>query len=303
MAAVRPGAQTAAMNTTCLNPNDYDRIAEAIEWIGAHRHERPDVGAMAAAAGLSASRFSRLFRRWAGISPQRYLAHVTLADARAALAGDATVEEAAWQSGLSGPGRLHDLFVAIDAVTPGEFRRGGEGLELGYGFAPSPFGDALIVRGARGLVALRRGDPADREARLAEVRAEWPGATFAPLADPARDVAALFEPSGERAELLLVGTPFQHKVWEALVALAPGETVSYAELAERIGRPGAARAVGGAVGANPVAIVIPCHRVLRADGRLGGYRWGEARKRAVLAWERCGLLAGSESGVLSSAPT
>lgn len=303
MVAAGAGAQTAAMNTTCLNPSDYERIADAIEWIGAHRHERPDVGAMAAAAGLSASRFSRLFRRWAGISPQRYLAHVTLADARAALAGDATVEEAAWESGLSGPGRLHDLFVAIDAVTPGEFRRGGDGLKFGYGFAPSPFGDALIVRGDRGIVALRLGEPADRDGRLAQVRAEWPGAVFAPLDDPAREVAALFEPSGGRVELLLVGTPFQHKVWQALVATEPGETLSYAQLAERIGRPGSARAVGGAVGANPVAIVIPCHRVLRADGGLGGYRWGEARKRAVLAWEHCGVLAGAESGVLSSAPT
>ena len=303
MAARTTRAHTVAMDSTAFSHRDYARIERAIAWIGDHRRERPGVGAMATAAGLSASQFSRLFRRWAGISPQRYLAHVTLSDARDALAADATVEEAAWHSGLSGPGRLHDLFVAIDAVTPGEFRRGGAGLDLRYGYGASPFGDALLVESERGIVALRLGDRGDRDQRLAAVRSEWPGARFAAMDDAAGEVARLFSPARERVELLLAGTPFQHKVWQALVALEPGETVSYAALAARIGRPGAARAVGGAVGANPVAVLIPCHRVLRADGALGGYRWGEDRKRALLAWERCRLLAGSESGVLSSVAT
>ncbi|MEO0615015.1 MAG: methylated-DNA--[protein]-cysteine S-methyltransferase [Pseudomonadota bacterium] len=289
------------MNTTAGTHRDYDRIADAIAWIAAHRRERPDVTDMARASGLSPSQFSRVFRRWAGISPQRYLAHLTLADARDALRRDATVEAAAWESGLSGPGRLHDLFVAIDAVTPGEFRRGGEGLTLEWAFGPTPFGDALLVRSTRGIVALRLGDPEDREHRLEKLRDAWPGADFTPMADGATAIAALFEPSRSRVDLLLVGTPFQHKVWQALVALEPGETVSYATLAERIGQPGSARAVGAAVGANGVAVLIPCHRVLRADGGLGGYRWGPERKRVVLAWEQCRGLAAAESGVLSSA--
>ncbi|MEL7373779.1 MAG: methylated-DNA--[protein]-cysteine S-methyltransferase, partial [Pseudomonadota bacterium] len=300
---VRPTARahTAPMDTEAVTHRDYDRIADAIAWIAAHRRERPDVADMAGAAGLSSSQFSRLFRRWAGISPQRYLAHLTLADARDALRRDATVEAAAWETGLSGPGRLHDLFVAIDAVTPGEFRRGGEGLTLQWAFGPTPFGDALLVRSLRGIVALRLGDAAQREQRLADLRGEWPGAVFEPMSDGAAAVATVFEPSQSRIDVLLVGTPFQHKVWQALVALEPGETVSYATLAERIGQPGSARAVGGAVGANSVAILIPCHRVLRADGGLGGYRWGPERKRVVLAWEQCRGLAAEESGVLSSA--
>ena len=189
---------------------------------------------------------------------------------------------------------------AIDAVTPGEFRRGGEGLTLEWAFGPTPFGDALLACSPRGIVALRLGDRAQREQRLADLRAEWPGAVFEPMSDGAAAVAAVFEPGQSRVDLLLVGTPFQHKVWQALVALEPGETVSYATLAARIGQPGSARAVGGAVGANSVAILIPCHRVLRADGGLGGYRWGPERKRVVLAWEQCRGLAAAESEVLSS---
>ncbi|MEL7451134.1 MAG: methylated-DNA--[protein]-cysteine S-methyltransferase [Pseudomonadota bacterium] len=284
-----------------MTHRDYDRIADAITWIAEHRRARPEVADMSRAAGLSPSQFSRLFRRWAGISPQRYLAHLTLADARDALRRDATVEAAAWETGLSGPGRLHDLFVSIDAVTPGEFRRGGTGLTLEWAFGPTPFGDALLARSTRGIVALRLGAPEHREQRLGELRAEWPGAVFEPIADGAAAVADVFAPDPSRIDLLLVGTPFQHKVWQALVALEPGETVSYATLAERIGQPGAARAVGGAVGANAVAVIIPCHRVLRADGGLGGYRWGPERKRVVLAWEHCRRLAAAESGVLSSA--
>ena len=190
--------------------------------------------------------------------------------------------------------------MTIDAVTPGEFRRGGAGLALEYGFGPTPFGDALLAESARGIVALRLGEPGDRQERLDELRREWPGASLTASSSAAQRVASLFSGGGERVGLLLAGTPFQHKVWQALLALEPGDTESYASLAARVGSPGAARAVGGAVAANPVAVLIPCHRVLRADGALGGYRWGTERKRLLLEWERCRRLASEESGVLSS---
>ncbi|MEM7611074.1 MAG: methylated-DNA--[protein]-cysteine S-methyltransferase [Pseudomonadota bacterium] len=268
--------------------NDYERIAKAIRWIDAHRHDQPTVASMAASVALSEAHFSRMFRRWAGISPQRYLAHVTLADARHALRCNATVEQAAFDSGLSGSSRLHDLFVRIDAVSPGEFRRGGEGVKLGWSFAETRFGDALLATSARGIVALRFGDVAAREARVAALHAEWPRAQWQQDDELVSVITALLDRSQDGPiHVLLRGTPFQHKVWEALLGIPDGQVVSYGTLARRIGMPSAARAVGSAVGANPVAILIPCHRVLRADGALGGYRWGEDRKRAVLAFEQC----------------
>ncbi|MEN7341719.1 MAG: methylated-DNA--[protein]-cysteine S-methyltransferase [Pseudomonadota bacterium] len=273
------------MSTTT---DDYQRIAKAIEWIAEHRMQQPAVADMAAAIGISAAHFSRMFRRWAGITPQRYLASLTLSDARDALSENQSVEQAAWASGLSGPGRLHDLFVRIDAVSPGEYKRKGEGLTLRFGFAPTRFGDAMLVTSDRGIVALTLGgEKASRGSVLSSVEADWPGANL--VKDPA--VATRIEGllGGEETEInvLLSGSGFQHKVWQALLDIAPGETLTYGELGERIDRPRAARAIGSAVGANRVALLIPCHRVLRAGGALGGYRWGTDTKRLLLAWEHC----------------
>ncbi|MEL7024057.1 MAG: methylated-DNA--[protein]-cysteine S-methyltransferase [Pseudomonadota bacterium] len=268
------------------NTSDYDSMGRVIDWIAEHRLEQPTVAQMAAIAGFSTAHFSRVFRRWAGVSPQKFLAQLTLNEAREHLRNDETVEGAAWASGLSGSGRLHDLFVTVDAVSPGEFKRLGEGLTLNVGFGRTRFGDAMLVTSDRGIVTLRFCDD-DRQSLLDALKNEWPFATFESADWPEDYLANLVDgtvdPEGVR--LLLAGTPFQLKVWQALLALAPGETTGYADIAQQIGAPSASRAVGNAVGANRIACLIPCHRVLRSNGALGGYRWGLTRKRCLLVRE------------------
>jgi AraC family transcriptional regulator of adaptative response/methylated-DNA-[protein]-cysteine methyltransferase len=272
-----------------LSGDDYARMARVIGWMAAHHQAQPSVGEVAAVAGLSEAHFSRLFRRWAGISPRRYIAELTLGDAKAALRSSSSVEAAAWDSGLSGPGRLHDLFVSLEAMTPGQYRARGRGLELGFGFGATPFGDAMMVRSERGIVALRFVTGRGRDEDIAALRDAWPHAMLEPDAGIAQAIGELFSPVAPRGGVRLAppGTAFQHQVWRALLDLASGAATSYGDIARAVGRPGASRAVGSAVGANPVAWLIPCHRVLRASGELGGYRWGQDRKRMMLAWERC----------------
>lgn len=275
--------------TSALSGGEYRRMAGVIAWLAEHHRAQPSVAEVAAVAGLSEAHFSRLFRRWAGISPRRYIAELTLGDAKAALRASASVEAAAWDSGLSGAGRLHDLFVSLEAMTPGQFRHGGRDLALEYGVGPTPFGDALLVRSERGIVALRFVDDPSADRELAALRRAWPRATLTQSAAAAAAVGELGLPAvpGETVRLAPPGTPFQHQVWRALLDLAAAGPTTYGAIARAIGRPGASRAVGSAVGANPVAWLIPCHRVLRSSGELGGYRWGPERKRMMLAWERC----------------
>jgi AraC family transcriptional regulator of adaptative response/methylated-DNA-[protein]-cysteine methyltransferase len=272
--------------TTSLRPADYARVERAIAFMDAHYRDRPTLAQIAAAAGVSPAHFSRLFRRWSGLSPLRYLRRLSLVSAEADLLADASVEQAAWAAGLSGAGRLHDLFVSIEAVTPGEFKSGGSGLELRAGSGDTPFGRAFLARSLRGIVEL--GFPGNRpEAELlAELNATWPAARIVRDPHAGAVLDSIFRGDGEHV-LHLRGTNFQQQVWRALLAVPPGETTDYGQLAAAVGRPGASRAVGNAVGANPVAWLIPCHRVLRRNGTLGGYRWGPDRKRAILAWERC----------------
>ncbi len=274
-----------------IDTRDYRRIERAIAWIDAHHRDQPSVADMARAVNLSDAHFSRLFTRWAGISPQRYLASLTLEEARFALSRQASVEMAADYAGLSGAGRLHDLFVRIDAVSPGEFKRLGDGVTFRYGFAESAFGDAMLLESPRGIVSLSLDQVGQRSARLAGCQSAWPNAALRHDAQLSQRIAQLLDPVAHRLQetitVTLAGTPFQHKVWQALLELPMGATCSYSELAGAIGRPGASRAVGSAVGKNAVAVLIPCHRVLRAGGALGGYRWGESHKRLLLAWERC----------------
>ena len=269
-----------------LKQADYARMERAIAFMDTHYRERPTLGEIARAADLSPSHFSRLFRRWSGLPPLRYLRRLSLVSAEADLLADASVEEAAWAAGLSGPGRLHDLFVSIEAVTPGEFKSGGSGVELRAGSGDTPFGRAFLARSRRGIVELGfAGARADPEL-LADLADAWPGARI--VADPrSGDVLGDIFRGGREHVLHVRGTNFQQQVWRALLAVPPGETTDYGELAAAVGRPGASRAVGNAVGANPVAWLIPCHRVLRRNGALGGYRWGADRKRVMLAWERC----------------
>jgi AraC family transcriptional regulator of adaptative response/methylated-DNA-[protein]-cysteine methyltransferase len=270
-----------------VHRTDYDRIADAITYLEKHRAGQPSLSDVAHAVHLSPSHLQRVFTRWAGVSPKRFLQYLTLKDAKARLRDGASVLDAAYDAGLSGGGRLHDLFVTIDAVSPGEFKRRGAGLEVRWGLHPSPFGPAVVATTSRGLCGLEFPDAIP--ARAAEsLQRRWPEATLVhdPAAtEPAAARVFAHGPDDAPLRLMLRGTNFQLKVWEALLRIPEGRVVSYADVAAAIGRPGASRAVGNAVGANPIAYLIPCHRVIRESGALGGYRWGLTRKRAMLARE------------------
>jgi len=271
-----------------LDSRDFRRIARAIAFIERHFLEQPRLTAIASHVGLSEFHFNRLFRRWAGLTPKQYLAHVTGRAAHGALAEEPSVLDAAHAVGLSGPGRLHDLVVTLDAMTPGELKSAGAGVRLTSGVAATPFGCALFATTERGLASLAFLEPGSEGAAQSALRARWPQARWQRDDAAAASLAQRLWSSREAGPLTLAvtGTNFQLKVWEALLALGARERTSYSALAAAIGRPTAARAVAQAVGANPIGWLIPCHRVLRASGELGGYRWGLDRKRAILAWER-----------------
>jgi AraC family transcriptional regulator, regulatory protein of adaptative response / methylated-DNA-[protein]-cysteine methyltransferase len=274
-----------------MNTNaNYHRIEKVIAHIDRHHERQPDLGELARVAGLSVFHFSREFRRWAGLSPARYLRTLSLAIAKRELEGRGSVLTAAWAAGLSGGGRLHDLFVQFEAVTPGEYKAGGTGLTLTHGFAGSPFGRIHAALSGRGIAWLAFVDGGEDQA-IAELTRRWPNASLTrDDAAIARLAKQVFTERGGRIVLAPMGTNFQVKVWQALLELGSRGPTSYGELAKAIGSPGASRAVGQAVGANPVAWLIPCHRVLRGDGGLGGYHWGVERKRAMLAWEHASRL-------------
>ncbi|MBS0580029.1 MAG: bifunctional helix-turn-helix domain-containing protein/methylated-DNA--[protein]-cysteine S-methyltransferase [Proteobacteria bacterium] len=279
-----------SMNTPTANldSRDFARIAAAIAYIDANFRAQPRLASIAAAAHLSEFHFNRLFRRWAGVTPRQYLAFVTARAARGALLGSRSVLDAAYAVGLSGPGRLHDLMVTLEAVTPGELKSLGGGLTLTTGFAHTPFGRALLASTARGLSHLSFVEPGGDQGALRELSRQWPGARLRFDDGAAQQLADSIwsrEAAGAPVRLAVKGTNFQLKVWRALLQTATHEPTTYGELARVTGRPAAARAVGAAVGANPVAWLIPCHNVLRASGELGGYHWGAARKRAMLSWQ------------------
>jgi len=273
------------------NPSlDYARIERAIRFLDAHRARQPSLAAAAQHVGLSESHFQRLFTRWAGISPKRFLQHQTAEVLKPLLRERRSVLDAALEAGLSGSSRAHDLLVHAEAVSPGEYARAGLGLVIRYGFHPSPFGECLVGTTPLGVCHLSFVRPASRTEALALMRREWPGATLTPDQDATRRAAArAFPPPGSapRAGLALhvKGTNFQLKVWRALLALPDGTVTTYGALAASIGDPAASRAVGNAVGNNPVSWLIPCHRVLRSTGALGGYGGGTDRKRVMLVYE------------------
>ena len=279
------------MNTAIPDDrSNYRRIERVIAYIDANHADKPGLEDLAKVAGLSVFHFSREFRRWAGLSPTRYLRTVALSAARRELDDRGSVLTAAWAAGLSGGGRLHDLFVHFDAVTPGEYKDGGAGVRLRHGFAESPFGRIHAALSPRGLVRLAFVDGTDSAAFL-ELAQQWPRATIE-RDDRAIEAVArqVFVKRSGRITLAPAGTNFQFKVWQALLELGSRGPTSYSALAAAIGHANASRAVGQAVGANPVAWLIPCHRVLRRDGTLGGYHWGVERKRAMLAWEHAATL-------------
>ena len=275
----------------------FRRIEKVIAHIDRHHERQPRLEELARVAGLSVFHFSREFRRWAGLSPTRYLRTLSLDCAKRELDDRGSVLTAAWAAGLSGGGRLHDLFVQFEAVTPGEYKAGGAGIALRHGFAGSPFGRIHAAVSDRGLAYLSFVDRGDERATL-ELLRRWPRAEF--LRDDSVAERVARQAFAERAGHIVLapmGTNFQVKVWQALLDLGTRGPTSYGELAAAIGSPSASRAVGQAVGANPVAFLIPCHRVLRRDGALGGYHWGVGRKRAMLAWEHATASRTREAGV------
>lgn len=240
---------------------------------------------LAGEMGMSAAHFQRLFSAWVGVSPKRYQQYLALGHAKEMLAQRFTTPEAAEAAGLSGTGRLHDLFLRWEAMRPGDFARGGAGLTIRYGWFDTPFGEALAMGTERGLCGLAFAAETGRAAAMADMRARWPEAAYREAPEAiAPWVTAAFSGRGEAA-LHMIGAPFQIKVWEALLNIPSGHVTTYSEIARAIGHPRAVRAVGTAVGRNPVSFLIPCHRALRKSGALGGYHWGLPVKRAILAWE------------------
>jgi AraC family transcriptional regulator, regulatory protein of adaptative response / methylated-DNA-[protein]-cysteine methyltransferase len=303
---------------------DYERIAKAISYLEANYLEQPGLETVARAVHMSEFHFQRVFSRWAGISPKRFLQFLTVEHAKRQLAESRPVLDATFDSGLSSPGRLHDLFVSVEAVTPGEFKTRGEGIQIAFGFHPTPFGQCLVGVTSRGVCWLSFHDNGSHRAAVRDLQSRWSGAQLdeqptatglvvnqifsnlyttskvpakfpSPRPSPPRtgrgrraqlDLSSGIE-KGEKSplSLLLMGTNFQLKVWQALLRIPRGEVTTYENVGELIGARNSARAIGSAVGDNRIAYLIPCHRVIRKSGLLGGYHWGEPRKRAMLAWE------------------
>jgi AraC family transcriptional regulator, regulatory protein of adaptative response / methylated-DNA-[protein]-cysteine methyltransferase len=288
--AIEPGAIEMADE-----PNaDYERVRRIIAFISERWREQPSLEAIADHVGLSTTHVHHLFRRWAGLSPKAFLQAITLDNAKALLASSASVLDATYEVGLSGPARLHDLFVTHEAMTPGDYKTGGAGLIMHVGFHPSPFGEAILVATDRGLAGLGFVDGGDRQAALADMKRRWPKAAY--MEDGARTAPLarrIFNPTQWQAEqplrVVLIGTDFEVRVWQTLLRIPRDRATTYSDIARHIGKPSACRAVGAAVGKNPVSFVVPCHRVLGRSGALTGYHWGLTRKQAILGWE-CGAL-------------
>lgn len=274
--------------------SEYARMELVLDKLADEFPNQPSLAELAAHVGLSEPYFQRMFMRWVGVSPKKFLQHLTLAEAKRRLRDSASVLDAAYDAGLSGPGRLHDLFVTFEAMTPGEYKARGDGLTVRYGFHESPFGECLLMATERGICGLGFVSGDARDAPLAKLARGWERAELLRDDEATRPfMPRIFaEPGGSVARdappirLFLRGSRFQLKVWQALLEIPPGELSTYQDIARRVGlAPGAARAVGNANGANPVSWLIPCHRVIRKSGEMGGYGWGLARKLAMIGWE------------------
>jgi AraC family transcriptional regulator, regulatory protein of adaptative response / methylated-DNA-[protein]-cysteine methyltransferase len=275
-------------------PISYQRIAEAIDYIKKNFKEQPRLEVVAEHVNLSPFHFQRLFTEWAGVSPKKFLQYTSIQYAKQMLKDQqASLFDTAMETGLSGTGRLHDLFIHIEAMTPGEFKNGGESLGITYSYADSPFGDLIIASTPKGICYMAFVD--DKDNALSNLRAYFPNASFHEKVEPLHQkVLSVFQKDWhplETVNLHLKGTPFQLKVWETLLKIPIGRLSTYGKIAEQIQHPKASRAVGTAIGSNPVSFLIPCHRVIQSSGVIGGYMWGPTRKTAIIGWEAAQLNA------------
>lgn len=279
----------ALVETNLDDSETYERMAKAIAFMRENYLHQPDLATIAQSVHLSEYHFQRLFTRWAGISPKRFLQYLTVEYAKSKIAETASLLDLTADAGLSSPGRLHDLFVKLEAMSPGEFKAGGNGLQIWYGIHSTPFGECLIATTSRGVCNLHFLDAPDQEIAVQALRSKWPKADLLPDQPTTQGIRdRMFEPTTANHQPLVLhvkGTNFQIQVWRALLKIPFAGLTTYQGLATAIGRPTAARAVGSAVGSNPVGFLIPCHRVIRGSGELGGFRWGLERKTMLLGWE------------------
>jgi AraC family transcriptional regulator, regulatory protein of adaptative response / methylated-DNA-[protein]-cysteine methyltransferase len=275
--------------------HDYDLVKHTLAFISENWRDQPSLDTLADQAGLSPTHLQRLFTRWAGLSPKAFLQAVTLDHARGLLRDSASILDASYELGLSGPGRLHDLFVTHEGMSPGIYKARGRGLNIQYGFHDCPFGRALILITNEGLAGLAFADHGKEQSALADMRSRWSEATYVENHQATATYAKrIFESERWKPDqplrIVFIGSDFEIRVWETLLRIPFGKASSYSDIASHIGKPKAARAVGAAVGKNPISFVVPCHRVLEKSGGLGGYHWGLTRKRAILGWE-AGVMA------------
>lgn len=270
---------------------DYKRVARAINYINEHSKEQPGLDEIAASVHLSPYHFHRMFKEWAGVTPKEFLQFISLSHAKKLLKDNQTIEEATFHTGLSSTSRLHDLFVNIEGMTPGEFKNGGQALKIKYHFEESPFGDILMASTGKGISNLLFAE--NKKEALRELENSWPNADIAGGKDDhMKKLEKVFVRDWQnldKIKLHIQGTDFQLKVWEALLKIPTGGLATYSDIANQIGNPKASRAVGAAIGRNPVAYLIPCHRVIKKVGGIGEYRWGDIRKKALIGWEAAQL--------------
>lgn len=267
--------------------NDYERIEKAIGFIASNFQQQPNLDEVARQVHISPFHFQRMFKNWAGVSPKKFLQYISVEHAKSLLKQNRSLSDVTIETGLSGSGRLHDLFISIEGMTPGEYKNGAEQLQINYSFAESPFGTILVASTAKGICHLSFAD--DEKKALRELKQLFPGAVFKQVVDTIQQNALFIFTQDwkdlSQIKLHLRGTAFQLKVWEALLKVPRGGLTTYSSLASSIGNPKAARAVGSAVADNPVAFLIPCHRVIRSTGIIGQYHWGHHRKTAMIGWE------------------
>lgn len=269
---------------------DYEVVRQNLEYLRHHWREQPSLEGLAERSGLSAAHLQRLFMRWAGLSPKAFVQALTIDHARKLLRDSASVLETSYEVGLSGPGRLHDLFVSHEAMSPGAYKARGKGLTIRHGFHDCPFGRVLLMTTDQGICGLAFADSGEEAAALCDMRSRWPEAVYVEDAvATSQHVMRIFNPTAWKAEqplrLVFIGTEFETRVWQTLLKVPLGRATTYSDIAGHIGKPKASRAVGAAVGRNPISFVVPCHRVLGKSGGLCGYHWGLTRKQAILGWE------------------